>query len=779
MTLAHALRYVFLIAVSTTLPCNPALGGSGCSVPATHPSAPTNLRHEWDACGNRYLAWDPVPGANGYGVIRFPCGQYCTPSGEPLAVSGTTALDPGVPSCVGCCYFPATLYEVYAFFPELEFPADRSCAGITLTLPSGAVPNDQQRVDALPIDPIVCAESSVLEFRAQVIANVPLSGFSYEWKRSGATVATTNAPSLTVPIGTSDDGAVYSVTASNGCLSLSATWPQLDVGAFPSGGPIRWATFLHSMDEYRFRQNSGPKFGPCGEGMCGTYQSLSNSNFTRDCPHGELRSVGATISLLGYLDKGGCCGGNHTCPLIFENRRWEAWTSTFTTTHERAVSVRGSLTSYSGATTILEVIENSGIVRTYTTGSIDETLLLGPGTVTIAARANTQLWFDYARVDVTIEVLPPAGDCNLNDVVDELDISSGTSTDIDFNGTPDECQTLSVPGQYSTIQAAIDAAPSDSMRIISVAPGEHAGPVNFLGKPVVVRGAGAGQTAIVGNGGKQASVVRFAGGETAIAALERVTVRGGTTGTPFPGAPQFLCGGGIFGTDSAASVRDCVIELNAAAFGGGAYLFNHAGRVERCMVRGNTATEDGGGLQLYGGSAEVVDSAVEQNSSVHHGAGLHLVQGTPTILRTTVRSNQSTKGTAGGISWVPSGAASALLFLAEATVSDNSANTQGGIGVVVDDSGIVKMRLRGTTVCGNAPAPQVSGVYTDLGGNTVCDCAGDLNIDGVINGADLGLVLSAWGPCGASCPYDLNADGQIDGADLGLVLSAWWGVCGG
>jgi hypothetical protein len=184
-------------------------------------------------------------------------------------------------------------------------------------------------------------------------------------------------------------------------------------------------------------------------------------------------------------------------------------------------------------------------------------------------------------------------------------------------------------------------------------------------------------------------------------------------------------------------------------------------------------------LQLYGGSAEVVDSAVEQNSSVHHGAGLHLVQGTPTILRTTVRSNQCTKGTAGGISWVPSGAASALLFLAEATVSDNSANTQGGIGVVVDDSGIVKMRLRGTTVCGNAPAPQVSGVYTDLGGNTVCDCAGDLNIDGVINGADLGLVLSAWGPCGASCPYDLNADGQIDGADLGLVLSAWWGVCGG
>jgi hypothetical protein len=368
-------------------------------------------------------------------------------------------------------------------------------------------------------------------------------------------------------------------------------------------------------------------------------------------------------------------------------------------------------------------------------------------------------------------------DCNTNGYPDATDIASGTSPDIDANGTPDECQTLSVPGQYPTIQAAIDAAPSDSMRIISVAAGEHAGPVNFLGKPVVVRGAGAGQTAIVGNGGQQASVVRFAGGEPAIAALERVTVRGGTTGTPFPGAPQFLCGGGVFGKDSAASVRDCVIEQNAAAFGGGAYLFNHAGRLERCMVRGNSATEDGGGLQLYGGSTELIDSAIEQNSSVHRGAGLHLVQGTPTIIRTTVRSNQCPAGTAGGISWVPGGAASSVLFLDDATVSNNSAGAQGGIGAVADDSGIVKMRLRGTAVCGNAPAPQVFGAYVDLGGNTVCNCPADINGDGVTNGADLGRLLFDWGPCGgATCQADLDGNGTVDGADLGALLAAW-GPC--
>lgn len=48
----------------------------------------------------------------------------------------------------------------------------------------------------------------------------------------------------------------------------------------------------------------------------------------------------------------------------------------------------------------------------------------------------------------------------------------------------------------------------------------------------------------------------------------------------------------------------------------------------------------------------------------------------------------------------------------------------------------------------------------------------DLNCDGVVNGADLGLLLSAWGDCG-NCDADLNNDGTVNGADLGLLLSAW------
>jgi hypothetical protein len=54
-------------------------------------------------------------------------------------------------------------------------------------------------------------------------------------------------------------------------------------------------------------------------------------------------------------------------------------------------------------------------------------------------------------------------------------------------------------------------------------------------------------------------------------------------------------------------------------------------------------------------------------------------------------------------------------------------------------------------------------------------CPGDISGDGVVDGADLGLLLAAWGPC-AGCAADVNFDGIVDGADLGVVLASW-GPC--
>jgi hypothetical protein len=67
-----------------------------------------------------------------------------------------------------------------------------------------------------------------------------------------------------------------------------------------------------------------------------------------------------------------------------------------------------------------------------------------------------------------------------------------------------------------------------------------------------------------------------------------------------------------------------------------------------------------------------------------------------------------------------------------------------------------------TTVSANLRAPGVP-----------VPVLGDLNGDGIVNGLDLGLMLSAWGSNGG--PADLNNDGIVNGLDLGIQLANWTG----
>jgi hypothetical protein len=49
----------------------------------------------------------------------------------------------------------------------------------------------------------------------------------------------------------------------------------------------------------------------------------------------------------------------------------------------------------------------------------------------------------------------------------------------------------------------------------------------------------------------------------------------------------------------------------------------------------------------------------------------------------------------------------------------------------------------------------------------------DLNGDGVVNAADLAILLGAWGPASPGTPADINGDGEVNAADLTILLSSW------
>lgn len=49
----------------------------------------------------------------------------------------------------------------------------------------------------------------------------------------------------------------------------------------------------------------------------------------------------------------------------------------------------------------------------------------------------------------------------------------------------------------------------------------------------------------------------------------------------------------------------------------------------------------------------------------------------------------------------------------------------------------------------------------------------DLSGDGLVDGRDMGLLLSQWAADGSA---DLDGDETVGGADMGLLLAAW-GPC--
>lgn len=51
-------------------------------------------------------------------------------------------------------------------------------------------------------------------------------------------------------------------------------------------------------------------------------------------------------------------------------------------------------------------------------------------------------------------------------------------------------------------------------------------------------------------------------------------------------------------------------------------------------------------------------------------------------------------------------------------------------------------------------------------------CPADLDGDGGVDGADIGLLIAGWGTAAA----DVNGDGTTNGADVGILVAAW-GPC--
>lgn len=365
-------------------------------------------------------------------------------------------------------------------------------------------------------------------------------------------------------------------------------------------------------------------------------------------------------------------------------------------------------------------------------------------------------------------------DCNENGRPDSCDIANGDSIDGNGNGVPDECEegvVVTVPGDYPSIQAAIDAAFSGWM--IRVGPGIYSERLDYAGKSITVESVTGATTTIIDGSGAPGSVVRMVypssvGGAPA-PVLRGFTIRGGTVGSSLPGT-AITGGGGLVMVNAIGAVIDsCVFIENAAQGGGGAAVVGGTASFVNCQFESNSSAGNAGGVWLRQAAVILDQCEITANFATLRGGGIYVNSGDVTVRSTAITGNES--GVAGGgIAWL---GGPLPMLVAECIVTGNVAPSGGGIWSA---SGVSNLQLQDTEVCDN-DVQEITGQFTDLGGNTLCLCSPDINGDGNVNGADLAQLLGSWGGCSGPCgAADLNADGQVNGADLAQLLGSW-GTC--
>ena len=327
-----------------------------------------------------------------------------------------------------------------------------------------------------------------------------------------------------------------------------------------------------------------------------------------------------------------------------------------------------------------------------------------------------------------------------------------------------------VPSQYATIQAAIDASANGD--VVRISPGTYAGPIDLKGKPITLRGSDQGGASVVSGG---APVVRCTSTESSATVIENLTITGGT-GTN---------SAGIRIEGSSPTIRNCKVIGNvlgippgtegcgSSVYGAGVAIRGGAPSISNCLIGGNriivaSATASGAGVYIEDSEAILSDCTITGNyvkatydccacGAVGIGAGACIV-GTgvngPTFLRCTFSANQlevtqtpgnpNTCGASGVAVYV-----SCPTSLIDCVIKSNiNSGCGGAVGAVRFASNLVS--VSGCQFCENS-CGNTNGAYLDLGNNrfptTCASCSGDLNGDNQVNGADLGLLLTNWGPC--------------------------------
>ena len=217
-------------------------------------------------------------------------------------------------------------------------------------------------------------------------------------------------------------------------------------------------------------------------------------------------------------------------------------------------------------------------------------------------------------------------------------------------------QAISVPGDFASIQDAIQAAPDGATILVS--PGVYRERIDLRDRTLHLWGVGGADTTSLVGDGVSGPVASVRGGSVQ---FDGITFQGGRgeTGrgaTVLDGAARFTScrfidnRGGASASNARVRFEDCRFESNRAETAGGAMDSERSEvRMDGCVVRENAAGTFGGGVRAKFGSLELFETQIDSNRLVSGawGGGLY-AEGTDVLVQGgEVRGNASAELGAG------------------------------------------------------------------------------------------------------------------------------------
>ncbi len=336
--------------------------------------------------------------------------------------------------------------------------------------------------------------------------------------------------------------------------------------------------------------------------------------------------------------------------------------------------------------------------------------------------------------------------------------------------------TLHVPGDYPTIQEAIDAAMDGDE--VEVHPGTYNEVIDFLGKAITVRSSDGPEETII-DAQQTGTVVTCNNGEGPDTVLDGFTVTGGepsgmrnvgssatVTNCTFSGNTAVGGGGdggGMYNVQSSPMVTSCTFSGNSADDrGGGMYNIVSSPTVTNCTFSGNTADFGSGMFNDFLSSPTVTNCTFSNNTAEFRGGGMYNFVSSPTVTNCAFSCNTADFGA--GMSNDNSNSA-----LTNCTFAGNAADNGGGVHNLFSSLTVINCVIWGNSPdqLFDEPFSTSAALYSDIQGGW--PGIGNIDADPLfVDPENEDNHLSAGSPCidaadNTAVPLD---EFDLDGDDI-------------